>query len=65
MRSNPDQLGSVIHQTRSPAYAEVPEERWDRTYATWPKESQTMREIEKKTKKTVVGCKQVEQHVEK
>lgn len=51
MRSNPDQLGSVIHQTRSPAYAEVPEERWDRTYATWPKESQTMREIEKKNKK--------------
>ena len=37
MRSNPDQLGIVIHQTHSPAYAEAPEERWGRTYATWPK----------------------------
>ena len=36
MRSNPDQLGIVIRQTRSLAYAEAPEERWDRTYATWP-----------------------------
>lgn len=36
MRSNPDQLGIVIHQTHSPAYAEAPEERWDRTYVTSP-----------------------------
>lgn len=43
MRSNPDQLGIVIRQMRSPAYAEAPEERWDRTYATWPEESQTIR----------------------
>ena len=37
MRSNPDQHGIAIHQTHSPAYAEALEERWDRTYATWPK----------------------------
>lgn len=36
MRSNPDQLGIVILQTRSPAYAEAPVERWDRTYVTSP-----------------------------
>ena len=60
MRSNPDQLGIVILQTRSPAYAEAPEERWDRIYATWPEgKSNNWR------RKTVFGCKKAEQHVEK
>ena len=60
MRSNPDQLGIVIRQTHSPAYAEAPEERWDRTYATWPEgKSNNAR------RKTVFGYKQADQHVKK
>ena len=50
MRSNPDQLGIVIRQTRSPAYTEAPEERWDRTYATWPEGKS-----KKARRKTVFG----------
>lgn len=52
-RSDPGQLGIVIHQMHSPAYGEAPVEHWDRTYVTSPKGESNDTDVSFQNKKTV------------
>lgn len=65
MRSNPDQLGIVIRQTRLPAYAEAPVERWDRTYLTSPLGESNNTRDKKKMFKLTKSTTEAGQDVEK